>query len=57
MSAKRKHPCPAVKIAAICSLTALEIANLLTIGVDGTLFSLVVACISGLAGYEFGRRR
>jgi len=57
MTAKRKHPCPAVKIAAICSLTALEIANLLTTNIDGALFSLVVAAISGLAGYEFGRRR
>ena len=47
----------AVKIAAMCCVTALEIANLLTVGVDGTLFGLVVGVISGLAGYEIGKRR
>jgi len=43
-----------VKIIAIISLTILE-AIALWRGIDGTLFSLVVGTIAGLAGYQFGR--
>jgi len=53
----RRKDDTAIKITAICCVTALEIANLLTVGVDGTLFGLVVGAISGLAGYEIGKRR
>lgn len=45
-----------LKAIAILCLTALEIAALLTHN-DGMLFSLVVAAVSGLAGYEIGKRQ
>ena len=54
---KYKSNDTAIKITAILAITALEIANLLTYGIDGSLFGLVVACISGLAGYEIGKRK
>lgn len=46
-----------VKIVAIVCLTVLEIANFLTMKIDSTMTALVFSLISGLAGYEFGRRR
>jgi len=37
---------------AIASITLVEIVNLLTLGFDGFLLGLVIATISGLAGYS-----
>jgi len=37
-------------------LTALEALAMLT-GNDGMLFSLVVAAVAGLAGYEIGKHQ
>jgi len=37
---------------AIASITIIEIVNLLTLGLDGFLLGLVIATISGLAGYS-----
>jgi len=39
---------------AIIGLVILETIALLK-GIDGTLFSMVIACISGLAGFKIGR--
>jgi len=40
-----------IKIAAIGSIAFLESIALLK-GIDGVLFSIVIAAISGLAGYQ-----
>lgn len=45
-----------VKITAIIAITILDIVALLN-GIDGILFSLCVAAISSIAGYEFGIKR
>ena len=44
-----------IKITAIASITAIEIANILVWRVDGAILGLVIASISGLAGYEIGK--
>jgi len=46
-----------LKATAIICITALEICNLLTTNIDGTILSLAVAVISGLAGYEIGKKK
>ena len=46
-----------VKIVAIVCITALEIANFLTMKIDSTVTGLVFTLIAGLAGYEIGKRR
>lgn len=46
-----------VKSIAIACLTALMIANFLTMKIDSTLTAAIVAAIAGLAGYEYGRQR
>jgi len=45
-----------VKITAIVSLTILEIANLLTLRIDGGVLLAIGSIIGGIAGYEIGRR-
>jgi len=44
-----------LKLVAMVCITLLELGNLATYGVDGALFGLVVAAISGLAGYQLGK--
>ena len=46
-----------LKATAMLCITALEVVNLATVGIDSSLLSLVVAVIAGLAGYEVGKRR
>ena len=46
-----------LKATAMLCITILEVVNLATVGIDGSLFGLVVAAISGLAGYEIGKRQ
>ena len=46
-----------VKVVAIICLTALEIVNLLTARVDGSVLLTLGAIIGGIAGYQAGRRR
>jgi hypothetical protein len=41
-----------IKLFAIGSLTALEIANLLTLKLDGNVLLSIGAIIGGVAGYE-----
>jgi hypothetical protein len=41
-----------IKLFAIGSLTALEIANLLTLKLDGNVLLSIGAIIGGIAGYE-----
>lgn len=43
-----------IKVCAIMSIATLELANLIVFGVDGTILTLVVGAICGLAGYELG---
>jgi len=45
-----------VKIVAIVAIVILEIANLLTLKVDGNVLLTLGAIIGGIAGYEFGRK-
>jgi hypothetical protein len=45
-----------IKVAAITCISAVEIANLLTLRVDSTVISVVVAVVAGLAGYTAGKR-
>jgi len=42
------------KIVAIGCITLLELANLIFLRADGAIFSIVVAVIAGLAGYQVG---
>jgi len=44
-----------IKAVAILSVTVLEAIALFK-GIDGTLFSLVIAGICGLAGYHIGKK-
>jgi hypothetical protein len=44
-----------VKITAIVSLTILEIANLLTLKIDGGVLLAIGSIIGGIAGYEIGK--
>jgi hypothetical protein len=46
-----------VKLVAIASLTALEIANLLTAKIDGNVLLTMGAIIGGIAGYNIGSRK
>jgi len=46
-----------MKITAIASITLLEAINLAVLGIDGTVFNMVVGGICGLAGYEIGKRK
>jgi uncharacterized membrane protein YfcA len=46
-----------VKLVAIVSLTALEIANLLTAKIDGNVLLTIGALIGGIAGYNIGSRK
>jgi len=46
-----------VKVTAIISLTILEIANLLTLKIDGSILLSIGAIIGGIAGYEIGVRK
>jgi hypothetical protein len=41
-----------IKMFAICSLTVLEIVNLLTAKLDGNILLTIGAIIGGIAGYE-----
>ena len=45
-----------IKAAAILALAMLESVALLR-GIDGAYFMIIVAAISGLAGYEIGKRQ
>lgn len=44
-----------IKLAAIISLTVLEIANLLTAKLDGNILLTIGALIGALAGYSIGK--
>jgi len=46
-----------VKIVAIVCLTAIEIVNLLTLGIDSAFGAAVVGGICGIAGYAIGKAR
>jgi hypothetical protein len=46
-----------VKVVAIVSLTALEIANLLTAKIDGNILLTIGGIIGGIAGYDIGTRK
>lgn len=46
-----------IKLWAITLIAVLEAVNLVMTNIDGTVFSMVVGSIAGLAGYEMGRRR
>jgi hypothetical protein len=46
-----------VKIVAILSLTALEIANLLTAKIDGNILLTIGGIIGAIAGYKIGTRK
>jgi hypothetical protein len=46
-----------VKIVAILSLTALEIANLLIAKIDGNVLLTIGAIIGGIAGYEISAKK
>ena len=50
-----------IKIVAMTSLTVLEVVNLITAQIDGTIFLTLGAIIGGIAGYEIktveGKRR
>jgi hypothetical protein len=41
-----------IKVAAICGLVFLEVANLFTAKLDGNLLLTLGAIIGGIAGYE-----
>ena len=53
MTQTNKHP--KVVIAAIAGLVILEVVALLS-GVNGTLYSLVLAAIAGLGGWTLSQR-
>ena len=42
------------KIIAIVCITVLEICNIVFLKADGAIFSIVVAVIAGLTGYQVG---
>ena len=46
-----------IKITAIVGLVILEIVNLLTAKIDGNLLMTISAIISGIGGYEFGKKK
>ena len=45
-----------IKIIAILSIVVLEIANMLTLKLDGNVLLTMGAIIGGLAGYEYGKK-
>jgi len=46
-----------IKLWAITLIAVLEIVNMFTLKLDGTIFSLVLSAISGIAGYELGKQK
>jgi len=46
-----------IKLWAITLIALLEVINMLTLKLDGAIFSLVLSLISGIAGYELGKRQ
>jgi len=44
-----------IKVVAIVSITAIEVANILTSKIDGALLGVVVGAIAGIAGYQIGK--
>jgi len=46
-----------LKLWAMSLISILEVVNLLYFKVDGTILSLVIGAICGLAGYELGKKR
>jgi hypothetical protein len=44
-----------IKITAIIALTVIQIVNLLTYKIDGSVMLTIGAIIGGIAGYEFHR--
>ena len=46
-----------VKLTAIAGLVVLEIANMLTMKLDGNILLTIGILIGGLAGYEIGKRK
>ena len=46
-----------IKLWAITLIALLEVINMLTLKMDGAIFSLVLSLISGIAGYELGKRQ
>lgn len=41
-----------IKLVAIIALTTLEVVNMLTSNVDGSILTAIAAIIGGIAGYE-----
>lgn len=57
MPRKRQDTAKAIKtVAAIASLTAIQITNMLTQNVDGMVLAGIVAAIAGLGGFAMGRK-
>lgn len=46
-----------IKLWAITLIAFLEVVNMLTLKLDGAIFSLVLSAISGIAGYELGKQK
>ena len=46
-----------IKITAIAGLVVLEIANMLTMKLDGNILLTIGILIGGLAGYEIGKKK
>jgi hypothetical protein len=46
-----------VKITAIVALVILEVVNLFTMKVDGSVLLTIGSIIGGLAGYEIGKSK
>jgi len=46
-----------IKLWAITLIAFLEVVNMLTLKMDGAIFSLVLSAISGIAGYELGKQK
>lgn len=42
------------KIVAIVCITVLEICNIVFLKTDGMLFSIVIAVVAGMSGYQLG---
>ncbi|MEM4067270.1 MAG: hypothetical protein QXV17_10485 [Candidatus Micrarchaeaceae archaeon] len=45
-----------IKLIAITCITLLEIINLSTLKIDSAVLAAVIGAISGLAGYEIGKK-
>lgn len=46
-----------VRIVAILCATAIEIVNLYTLKLDGTLLNLVIVALLGMAGYDVLKKK